>query len=135
MKSSTAGHARQIWDDIRNGIFSVEMLAMINLEKLRYLATRDKTYIDMRNSSSAEVLKLIEKLQSVPDLVVPEMSAIVQEMPLSVQSFLFDRFLYVDEYLEKLGQTEFFFEEGPHEFLRWGLMDIWDSRERVGDWR
>jgi hypothetical protein len=133
MKQTTADHAREIWEDLRNGIFTELHLVLVLRERLKYLAERDKTYFDLRDTSTSKILEVIEYL-CTPNLEIGKMSEFVLAQPMTLQSFLLDRFLYVDEYFSRLGTSEFWLAD-PDSFLRWGLIDIWNSRLRSGEWK
>ncbi|MFH0989815.1 MAG: hypothetical protein V1799_07355 [bacterium] len=132
MKSSTADHARDIWEELRNGIFTEQHLILVVAERLKYISVRDSTYFDLRNTATGKVLEVIEYI-CTPNLEIGKMNEFVLSQSIPVQSFLLDRFLYVDEYLNRLDKKEFFLSD-PESFLRWGLIDLWDSRPRIGEW-
>lgn len=133
MEQTTADHAREIWDDLRNGIFTEVHLALVIQERLRYLAEQDSTYFELRDTSTGKTLEIIEYI-CTPSLEIGKMSEYVLAQSMILQSFLLDRFLYVDEHLSTLGSKEFQLAD-PDSFLRYGLIDIWDSRQRTGEWR
>jgi hypothetical protein len=133
MISSTADIARETLQDIQLHVFTAQMLASIIGEKAKYLT--EKTYVDMRNTSTAKVIEAINGLIGVPNLLTSEMTQCLQGFSVNVQSFVLDRFLYADDYLSKLGTVEIFLEDQSRDFLRQCLIDFWDSRDQRAQWQ
>jgi hypothetical protein len=101
------------------------MVIRIIKEQAKYL--KDPTYTDLRNTSAAKVLELIDSL-CVPDLSTDNLRNLVEAAPITHQAFLYERFLHVDDYLARKGEREFFYEDNPADFLRFGLVDLWGFR-------
>lgn len=131
-KSITGTRARLIMEDLRTKIFAEALYTFVIRDRLRYLAARDRTYFESREIDEKNVRELVEYMCTI-NLDVPAMREVVRLQPTNMQSFLLDRFIYADEFLSKYPNQEFFVKT-MGDFLRWGLIDIWNSRVRVGEW-
>ncbi len=103
------------------------MVIRILQEQAKYL--KEPISTDLRNTSAAKVLELIDSL-CVPDLTTDDLRHLVERAPITLQAFLHERFLYIDDYLARQGEREFFYEDKSGDFLRFGLVDLWDSRQQ-----
>jgi hypothetical protein len=133
MISSTGEKAQWLLRRLRMDIFTPSLMGNVIAEKAIYLMDGN-TYIDMRNTSTAKVDELINRIANVPNRTTANMKWCVLESSVNIQSFLFDRFLYADQYLERVGSKEIFLEENTMDFLRQCLLDFWEDRERSGAW-
>jgi hypothetical protein len=133
MISSTGEKAQWLLRRLRMDIFTPSLMGNVIAEKAIYLMDGN-TYIAMRNTSTVKVDELINRIASVPNRTTANMKWCVLESPVNIQSFLFDRFLYADQYLERVGSKEIFLEENTMDFLRQCLLDFWEDRERSGAW-
>lgn len=131
--SKQANEVRIIWNELFHRVFNKQLSDVIIKEKLKYFGNRTE-YINERNNSSEKVVKLINDLLLVDDLPVDYMGEIVSAAELTEQQFLFDRFLYMDEHLKQLGEKDFYVSDKSSDFVRYGLIDIWDARLRQGEW-
>jgi hypothetical protein len=125
MITTTGDKARELLRDLKMDIFTIE--------KSKYFKINN-TYTDMRNTSTAKVDEVINCIMTVPNRATSEMRQCLQESSVDIQSFVFDRFLYADEYFEQAGRKEIFLEENTMDFLRQCLIDFWEDRERLGAW-
>ena len=124
MKSTGATIILARWRDIRERVFSLDMKIAV-LKNLNQLSEEDY-YIDLRNTSEARLLDLIEQLGLLP---TDQWSIFVNGQPLTLMSFLYDRFLYVEKYLTDLAQADVFQECPEADLLKWGLVQLWNERD------
>ena len=135
MTARTGNDAKMIWDRVFQSVFSDAMSMKIAAEKAIYLKQGDHTYIDLRNEAAGITLGTINYLIAYPSLTWENWRDHVRSLPLIQQGFLLDRFRYVDEYLSKVRTREFLYEDKIEDFLRWGLIDMWNARPRENEWR
>ena len=79
------------WEGIRERMFSLEIKIAV-LNKLTKLSEEDY-YLDLRNTAESRLIVLIEQLDSLPP---DQWSIFVDQQPLTLLSFLYDRVLYVE---------------------------------------
>lgn len=85
-------------------------------------------YMAKREKAEKRVLQLIQDLSELND--VNERSRMLRSYPPQIQSFVFQRFQYVQEWLERSGETEVFYDPQTRPMLLWGLVDRWNERDQ-----
>ena len=135
MTARTGNDAKIIWGQIFLSVFSDGMSMKIASERATYLKQGDHAYFDLRKEAAGKTLETINYLVAYPSLTWENWRDHVRSLPLIEQSFLLDRFRYVDEYLGNVGTREFVDKEKVEDFLRWGLIDMWEARPREKEWR
>lgn len=126
MNSSRANLLLARWQDLRDRIFGLDIKIAV-LTNLRKLSEEDY-YLDLRGTSEARVLHLIEQLSS---LSPGQWSDFIKVQPLTLLGFLYDRVLYVEQYLGELGDAEVLDVVPDGMLLKWGLVKLWDERDIV----
>jgi hypothetical protein len=128
--ANTGEFAQRIWDQILRSVFSDDMVIRIAADKLAHLEQGDSTYNDLRNTATARTVETINYLIDTPGLTWADWQDHVRSLPPLQQGFLLDRFNFVKKYLAKMKSHEFFPVGEVNEFLRWGLIQMWDARSR-----
>jgi hypothetical protein len=135
MAALTGKDAKRIWHQMSKSVFSDEMSIKIAEVKFTHLQQGDNTYFDLRNTATAKTLESIDYLIHAPGLTWDNRQDYVRSLRVIQQSFLYDRFCFVDDYLSKVGTREFFTIAKPEDFLIWGLLNVWELRLREEEWQ
>jgi|GEM_PF-3035656 len=126
MAAFTCEDAKRIWNQIFQSVFSDEMSIKILADRFSHLAHAETTHPELRNGGTSETMSSINYLIDTPGLTWESRQDYVRSLPIIQQALLYDRFSFVDNYLSKVGPREFINAGDAEDFLRWGLIDLWN---------
>lgn len=124
-KTQKASELLRSWQDIRRQLFTPETQVLIMAELVRL--KQENIYLELRNTSNKRLLEFIDHLC---DLSYPEWPTAVENQPLPIQAFLFDRVNYVEGYLGHLGQAEVSHVTELGDFVKDALVEWWNRRDQ-----
>lgn len=131
-----AFEALRILRNVFKHVFTESMIRKTAFEREKFVRNNGiEMYFQAREAESANVSLLVD-LICTNSLSHPETAFLLANEPPFLLVLLRDRFAYASEYLTKCGQQYVKFrahQEGCES--RYLLVELWEDRQRQGDWK